>query len=376
MERELRESEERFRNLVEIANDGIIIADSEKNIIMFNRKAEEIFGYKREEVIGKKASLSLFPLDAVWPIRRALDRLKPRVLVVAETEIWPVLVTEACRREIKIVLVNGRMSVRAFGRYKLIARSLRHLLECYDRFFFKSDEDRDRYVRFGVSPVKSQVAGDMKFDAPLLPRSDGRVKELRARLGVPDKAFLFLAGSTRPGEEELLLRVFKELSVRHPQLRLVLAPRHPERVPEVESLLGAAGMTVRRYSDGLAHGDTDRVTVSVVDLMGVLGDLYLAADLAFVGGTLVEIGGHNILEPVWARTPVVFGPHINNVREAASYIGQNNFGVMVDSADAISTLIEAMLSGSRTFAARDEAQWRRSATALAGSYILELGRER
>lgn len=328
------------------------------------------------KVIGAKASLSMFPLDAVWPMRRALGRLNPRALVVAETEIWPVLVTEACKRGIKIVLVNGRMSAKACRRYGAIRPALRRLLTCYDRFFFKSADDRDRYFQFGVTAANSQVAGDMKFDAPVLPRSEGRIRELRARLGVADGEFLLLAGSTRPGEEAQLLQAYREIKSRCPRFRLALVPRHPERVPEVEGLLDAAGLTGRRYSAGAPGPQPSPEVVPVVDVMGVLGDLYLAADVAFVGGTLVNIGGHNILEPVWARTPVLYGPYINNVREASRYIEQNDYGTGVKSVDELREVTEALIDGRRCFATRDEAQWGRSATAIAGAYLMELCRER
>ena len=317
-------------------------------------------------IMPPQISISYFPLDVYALCERVLQRLKPRMIVVAETEIWPNLIGAANRLAIPMVLVNGRLSERSYKKYRMISRTFHRLIAAYDRFFFKSEADRGRYLSFGLPSDKGVVAGDMKFDAPMTMKSKEFVNEIRAEVGLTQDQFMLVAGSTRPGEEEILLAVAGDLRKQYPQLRLVLAPRHLERLNEIHRLIDESGLAHCHYGDGRP---CDGVTL--VDRMGLLNDLYLAADLAFVGGTLVDIGGHNVLEPVWARTPVLFGPSTYNVPDAAEYIIANNFGAQVANADELRKAVEDVLLGRRKFAAKEETDTQRSATALAGTYILK-----
>lgn len=317
-------------------------------------------------LLPRRVSISCFPLDVAPVMGTALNRLRPRLMVVAETEIWPNLIRELSKRGVPIILVNGRMTECSQRKYRYVAGTLRRLLSSYERFFFKSEADRDRFLSFGLPMERTVVAGDMKFDAPPALKSKEWVDEIRSEVGVGAEHFLFVAGSTRPGEETLLLETYENLRNKHPHLRLVLAPRHLERLDEVRRLLEERRTPYCLYGDG-----RECEAVTLVDRMGLLNDLYLAADLAFVGGTLVNIGGHNVLEPVWARTPVIFGPSIENVSEAAEYIVARNYGVMVRSANEMTDLISRVIEGQASFAVKDDDDLARSATALAGGYILK-----
>ncbi len=314
----------------------------------------------------ERVTLTHFPLDASPAVRRSLDLINPTLLVIAETEIWPNLISHANVRNIPIVLVNGRMSEKAVKQYRFFRPALAKLLAQYDRFFFKTDSDFQRYRRFGVTPDRSLVAGDIKFDAPLLPRSEGRRSEIRARAGVASDSFLLVAGSTHTGEEAILAEVFRKIRSLHEGFRMIIAPRHIERVGEIKALLEEKGLSCAVY------GNTSGADgIIIVDRIGLLNDLYMAADLAFVGGTLVAIGGHNILEPVWAGTPVVFGPHLSNVTEAAGYILANSFGEKVQSESDLVELLEQVITGNLSFAVKTESDLSNSPTAMAGEYILE-----
>ncbi len=319
-----------------------------------------------QKIVGEYATVSAFPIDSTPSMTRKLAALQPRMVVVAETEIWPNLIRLATERDIRLVLVNGRMTERSLGKYLWIRSSLGKLLAGYDRFFFKSEADRDRFSQLGLEPSRVEVAGDMKFDAPLVERSESRIEDTRRRLGVGRDDFLLVAGSTRPGEEALLIDILEQLKPNYPDLRLVMAPRHVERLDEVKSLLTRSKLFFATY--GEAASDSD---VILVDRMGVLEPLYEAANLAFVGGTLVDIGGHNLLEPVWALTPVVYGPSLSNVAEAADYIERHNYGVRVETAEELRKLIEDVIAGRRTFARRDQSDLEQSAVVTVGRYILE-----
>jgi 3-deoxy-D-manno-octulosonic-acid transferase len=317
-------------------------------------------------ILPRRVSISYLPLDVRSLCERILQQLQPKMIIVAETEIWPNLIGAAAGKSIPMVLVNGRMTERSQRRYQIFSHTIRRLLATYERFFFKSEGDRDRFLTFGLSPDRVTVAGDMKFDAPMALKSKEWVEEIRAEVGTTPEQFMLVAGSTRPGEEAILLSVVNELRKQHPQLRLVLAPRHLERLDEVRRLIKDSGIPLCHYGDGRP---CDGVTL--VDRMGLLNDLYLAADLAFVGGTLVEIGGHNILEPVWTRTPVLFGPSLDNVADAAEYIIANNFGAKVADAAELRTIVAEIVAGRRKFASKEDTDPEHSATALAGTYILK-----
>ncbi|MBD3403515.1 hypothetical protein GF420_11510 [candidate division GN15 bacterium] len=321
--------------------------------------------------LGNADSVSFFPLDVAPHIGRLFNILQPKALVIAETEIWPNLITGAAARSVPIVLINGRMSSQAFGRYKLSRGMFTHLLSLYDRHFLKSERDRERYAEFGVTDRTAVITGDMKFDAPLTPRSEGRRRELRYRIGVTDNAPVLVAGSTRPGEEALLLKTFRALKTTHPALRLVLAPRHVERLEEIEELIREAGLPILRYSDPQPSEST-REPIILVDRMGILNDFYGAADVAFVGGTLVELGGHNLLEPVWAGTPVLYGPSIDNVAEAAQYIEEHRFGRRVTGSEELTEVLDAFLSGKLRFERKSEEDEDQTATAEVARYIAGL----
>jgi 3-deoxy-D-manno-octulosonic-acid transferase len=316
--------------------------------------------------VGDKATVSAFPVDATPAVVRKLDSLQPRMIVVAETEIWPNLICLATARNIPLVLVNGRMTERSLKKYLRFKASLGRLLAGYDRFFFKSEADRGRFSQLGLDPNRVEVVGDMKFDAPLIEKSVDKFDETRRQFGVGRDDFLFVAGSTRPGEEALLLDICEQMKPHYPGLRLVLAPRHLERLNEVKKVL--AQCTLRSATLGEVASDAD---VILVDRMGLLNSLYEIADLAFVGGTLVDVGGHNLLEPVWVQTPVVYGPSLDNVAEAAEYIERCNYGARVNSAAELGTLVEDVIAGRRTFDVRDRDDLKQSAVATIGSYLLE-----
>jgi len=279
-------------------------------------------GYKTaNELFDDDINTGFFPLDVPIVINRCLSQINPSMTVFAETEIWPNFLIEVSKKNIPVILVNGRMSANSYRWYHLIRKSIKRLFNCYDHFFFKTECDARRYQSFYDSGEfesfhsKTTIAGDMKFDAPLMNHTKDHVDKLRAMLGAGPDDFVLVAGSTRNGEEKMLIDLYSKVREKHKNFRVVLVPRHVNRISEIKSLLEQMNAVYSIY------GETAPIhPLVLVDKMGVLIELYQAADLAFVGGTLVNIGGHNLLEPVWAGTPVVFGPSLNNVKEAAEYI--------------------------------------------------------
>jgi 3-deoxy-D-manno-octulosonic-acid transferase len=326
-----------------------------------------VSGHKvAEKLKSENVSIGYFPLDSKGPAGRTVARINPRLLVITETEIWPNVIESAGDKDIPIILVNGRMSDKAFRRYKLASQMLASLVSRYDRIFVKTAADETKFKYFGLSAKTVSVAGDMKFDAPIMTGSSEQINETRRGLGVGKDDFVLVAGSTRPGEEELLLKLFANLIGEMPNFRLVIAPRHLNRLDNVRSLFA-----LQNLSYGMYGADNGSSPVTLVDVMGKLNELYRAADLAFVGGTFVNVGGHNILEPVWAGTPVVFGPHIGNIVESKDYVVKNNYGAMVDSIEEMTKLVKEFISNRNIFRVKTDEDLSHSPTAAVGDYILE-----
>ncbi len=316
---------------------------------------------------GDDVTISFFPLDSSQAVNKTFNKIKPKVIVIAETEIWFNFLRIALKKNIPVVLINGRMSEKAFGRYKLLKSSLKKILPFYARMFVKSKVDADRYIRCGADPSKVFIAGDMKFDAPILNRSEGRIREIRNRAGLSDDDFILVAGSTRPGEEILLVCLLQKMQGKYKNFKLILAPRHIERCEQLSHELTQGEIKLKIY--GSVNQSEDIVMVNQI---GILNDLYLASDLAFVGGTLVDKGGHNILEPVWAGTPVIYGPYIANVKESSEYILEHNFGRQINSKDDLFSVVESVYLKQLKLNIKTETDEKGSPTSNAGEYILKI----
>jgi 3-deoxy-D-manno-octulosonic-acid transferase len=272
---------------------------------------------------GAPGTLSLLPFDFRVSMGRLLDALRPRAVLILETEIWPNLLRACAARRVPVLLVNGRISPRAYRRYRLVRRFLRRPLGQVRCFGMQSEEDADRIRDLGAPAERVRVTGNLKFDLPV---PDVAPAEARRRLGLAFDMPLFVAGSTAPGEEVPVLEAFAALRRRAPRARLALAPRHPERFAAAGAALRRAGLRVVPLS-GLAEGvDHDAL---LVDVVGVLPDIYAAADVVFVGGSLVRRGGHNVLEPAALGKPVLFGPYMENFRGAARALAEAGGGFEV-----------------------------------------------
>ena len=281
---------------VKVARNLIAHLLAEKPTIRIHLSVMTPMGYATAvALLPKSVTFSYLMLDAPSAIVRGLDLIRPRLFVFTETEIWPNLIRELSRRNIPIILANARMSEKTHCWYRVVRPMMQRLLSRYDRLHYRSDGDAVRYESLGAPANAGTVTGDMKFDAPPHTIKNSVLSDYRSRLKhLPDERII-VAGSTRPGEEEQLLEAFGAIRRSWPHTRLVIAPRHIERSPEILSLANRRGWSVSLWDDSSAGGD-----VVIVDKVGILSDLYAVCDIAFVGGTLVNIGGHNLLEPVWA----------------------------------------------------------------------------
>jgi 3-deoxy-D-manno-octulosonic-acid transferase len=279
------------------------------------------------------------PFDFPHAVRRALEVVNPSLLVLVETELWPNLIHEASRRGARVALVNGRVSPRSFPRYRRVRRLLSGVLSEVDLFLMQGEPHAERIRAMTAPPERVKVTGNLKFDAV----EAGRPPERTVRLlhgGSPRP--LWVAGSTMPGEEELVLRAFHRVRERVPHARLLLAPRHPERFPEVPGLIESAGFRCLRRSalDPASWSDGE---VLLLDTLGELAQVYSLASVVFVGGSLVPTGGHNILEPAVAGKPVLVGPHMENFQEIADTFRAESAIVQVASADELGREVSALM---------------------------------
>jgi 3-deoxy-D-manno-octulosonic-acid transferase len=306
--------------------------------------AADVFG-------GQADAVFYFPFDWRWSVRRALRVISPSVVLLMETELWPNFLRECKARKIPVALVNGRISRQSFRRYSFIKPFLRRVLEAVNIAVMQSDADASRLQELGMRADRIRTAGNLKFDAGTLPSAGDKTAEIRKRFGLGAGAPLILAASTHAPEERIVLESFKKVHATLP-IRLMLAPRHPERFAEVASLIQNSGMTWARRTNPSAAADVD-ANVILLDTIGELPATYSLATLVFVGGSIVDRGGHNVLEPAAAGVPVITGAHTHNFHAIVDLLNEADAIVQLPAvegdaaADELATLFPALLTDSQ-----------------------------
>jgi 3-deoxy-D-manno-octulosonic-acid transferase len=295
-------------------------------------------GVARERLRGI-AEHRFFPLDIPWCVRRALDVIEPAFLICMETELWPNTLRALDARGAPVMIANGRISDRSLARYAAVRPLLGAVLRGVRVFAMQSEEDARRIVRLGAPADRVFVTGNLKHDAA--PGDPGGAGAWRARLGLGAQQPVWIAGSTHAGEEDAVLRAHRAARARWPDLALVLAPRHPERATEVLALVARHGLEGVRRTEW--SGAAAPPAVIVLDTVGELAALYAAADVVFVGGSLVPIGGHNPLEPAREGKPVLVGPHTGNFRDATGLLLDAGGARRVADGPALAAEVTALL---------------------------------
>jgi 3-deoxy-D-manno-octulosonic-acid transferase len=291
------------------------------------------------QIAGADACV-LLPLDHPWFVRRALTVLDPAALVLLETELWPTLLRLCYRRGIPIVLLSGRISPASFRRYFRLRAFFSRVLRSFAAIGMQTQEDAERIERLGADPERVSVTGNLKRAA----QPHGAVIKTRAgglALKRSNASSIVVAGSTHRGEDEILLDAFRELKKKFPALLLVLAPRHPQRFADVERLLKESGVRYVKRTEMNGRPVSD---VLFLDTLGELPEFYAIADLAFVGGSLVAAGGHNVLEPARCRKPVFFGPFTANFSHIVKELKICGGGIEVAGKDDLVREIARLLS--------------------------------
>ena len=297
----------------------------------------------REKLAGIAVGV-LCPLDFPPLIRRFIRLTSPRLLILIETELWPGLILTCGRNRVPVAVVSGRLSRRSFRVYRRFSFLLRPVLERIAQFNLRTEEDARRIKRLGASPERVRVLGNIKFDSlPAAAIDREREQELKERIGWSPGEVLLIGGSTFEGEEEILIRVYQGLKSRFPGLRLLLAPRHLERVKAVEAILAASAEEYRLYSAACPAGEK---RVIVLDSMGLLFSLYALASAVFIGRSLRGTGGQNPIEPAVWGAPLLFGPHMENFRDIARALIDGGGAVRVADEAALSAALADLLADS------------------------------
>ncbi len=307
---------------------------------------------RAEKSINDAIGIGYLSLDYRAPIERFLCLVKPSVAVFIETEIWPNHICLLGERKIPVVLANGRLSEKAHRRYLRVKSGMRQVLSNYAEMDLQTDADATRFVEIGADPDKIEVLGSLKFDTPTRNLPESERKALREQLPFSAGARIFIAGSTRNGENEVIFDVYQKLKQEFPELKLLLVPRHLDKIPQI--VVSAESRGLRYLLHSKVAPESSPVDAVIVDKMGILNDLYQICDIAFVGGTLSDIGGHNILEPVWAGIPVLYGPSLFNVGDSSRYILENGFGEMIKDGEELRERLRAFLSGEKAYRRRNE----------------------
>jgi 3-deoxy-D-manno-octulosonic-acid transferase len=283
------------------------------------------------------------PLDFSWAVRRAMRRLRPDLLVLAELELWPNLISAARATGARVAIINGRLSDRSFRRYRRLRPFARWLLAKLDLIAAQNPLSADRFLELGAPSERVFVTGSLKFDGAQSDRGNPSTVRLRQLAGFGDADIVYLAGSTQHPEEQLALDAFRALAPQWPQLRLVIVPRHPDRFAEVAHLLAASGLPWQQRSQLDEAPPDARARVLLVDRVGELGAWWGTAGIAYVGGSMGPRNGQNMIEPAAYGAAVAFGPRTRNFRDVVAALLSREAAVVVHDGPELTAFVRRCL---------------------------------
>lgn len=285
------------------------------------------------------------PMDFSWAVRNAMKRIRPGLLVLGELELWPNMVRAARESNVKIAVVNGRLSENSYRGYVRFRPLLCGMFQSLGLVAAQDETYAHRFASLGAPAESVHVSGSMKFDGAETDRDNERTRELRTLAHIADDDVVFLAGSTQSPEEAAAIEVFRSLSSDHPALRLIIVPRHPHRFDEVAGLLEASGLPWRRRSDLPSDGDAqEEPRILLVDTVGELGAWWGAAHIAFVGGSWGSRGGQNMIEPAAYGAAVSFGPNTKNFRDIVALLLDGEAAIVVEDEQSLTRFVERCLA--------------------------------
>ena len=293
-----------------------------------------------KDAFGESVSHFYLPYDLPDAIHRFIDFVQPKLMIVIETELWPNLISHFHQRNIPFIVANARLSPRSAKRYGWIKRALKGTWQRIDMILAQDKVSEQRYLDLGYPHEKLVNTGNLKFDLEITEHLREKVFETVEALNI-SKRLVWIAGSTHEGEEKMILNAHQELLKKHPDLLLILVPRHPERFNQVEELIQKSGLSYKKRSQFEPLEQTIQVLLG--DTMGEMMVLYGLAEIAFVGGSLVKHGGHNPLEPIAFELPVISGVHTYNFPEIFDKLRSVHGVIEVESSAALAQTVAFLL---------------------------------
>jgi len=288
-------------------------------------------------------ALFFFPYDLIFSVKQMVKKINPALVIIVETDIWPNFMKTMERRKIPVVLVNARLSDRSFSYYKRVSFFSKSLFNIFAGICTQSDQDSSRFKMLGVVPEKLFITGNIKFDQAVKPVLMDEEKRLRKRLRLDPQTKVLLAGSTHNGEEAILQKAFSRLKAKFSDFILIVVPRDPKRARSVYHLFKEAGIDAVQVSDLKNRVPGSSPDVMIVDTLGLLGRLYVLADIAFVGGSLVSCGGHNPLEPAAFSKPILFGPDMSDFRQISRMLLDAGGASIIEDAESLFHCVSELL---------------------------------
>ena len=285
-----------------------------------------------------------FPFDYPFIVKRVIRTINPKLFITLETELWPNFLRTLKRNHIPSVVISGRISKNSYPRYRWTRFFFSKVLKNIDAFYMQTDVDARRIMDIGAPRDRVVTVGNLKFDQSLPIVTEEEKAEFYKMLYVNEGQKIFIAGSTHRGEEDIILDIFQTLKKSHPDLILILAPRHPERFNEVAQLITRYRLRDIKRTALTRQAQTNPYDVILLDTIGELSKLYSIGTIIFVGGSLVPIGGHNVLEPAVHKKAVLFGPHMDNFLEISSHLMNNGGGLQVHTKKELLTHAQKLLS--------------------------------
>ena len=312
-----------------------------KNIILTvtTRQGMEIARKNLAETVDR---LLPMPLDFWLPIKRITQVINPSIFILVETDIWPGLTAYLKKRAIPLILINGRISPQTFKHYHQFRFFTKTMMDAFNLCLMQSDLDTNRLLQLGLSPKKIKTIGNIKFDRQWRPMDDHERQSWLNTLRLHPQDRIWVAGSTHDDEEDILLDTYNQLVSHFPNLRLIIAPRRIERAEEVYQSSKEKGLSTI-YKTDLTKNDGQSYNILILNTIGELERFYGLAEISFVGGSLVPLGGHNLLEPAGFGCPVLFGPHIQNFVHMSQLLIDAGGGIMVKDAKDLYDIMEDIL---------------------------------
>ena len=301
-----------------------------KIVITTGTKTGQEIAHKKYENIA--SFITYFPFDITFCVDKFLNKINPSVVLIAETELWPTFAAYCHKKEIPLLVINGRISDATFKSYRFLKGFFKELFKNYTEILTQSEEDKEKFIQIGAPTSKTHVMKNLKFD----------VKRIDANIEIGKGSNrVIIAGSTHKGEDEIVLSAFTKLKKEFPDIKLLLAPRHLTRLDEVKSLTQKTGLKFGQRSMGNSFEDNE---IIILDTMGELSKMYQICDFAFIGGSFNKTGGHNPLEAIVYDKPAISGPSIHNFRDIYWILGRSKAGKVVKTPQELTNYMAKLLS--------------------------------